>query len=317
VPADMPYELPEPVPYAMSSTEYMAGDVPMVADAVFAASDIESIESELVATSVNIYENDGSEIVVKWMSDREIDEQKPQIIFDNGQLILKEKKELFSLDLSALFGRTQSYINIYIPAGSYEDLDLETASGNIKSSAAGLIFDELDLDTVSGYIDLSGVTVAGGAEISATSGSVNIYNSSADKFEITSISGDINVSVIDAGDISLKSTSGYIGLSQVNADDNLEINSVSGYITAKSVLAAEQGVHSTSGDITLSDIAFEKLGISTVSGNTNLSLPNVNTFTLKVSTVSGSIQNNSGKARESAEASIEFSSISGDLYIEN
>ncbi|MDR1704777.1 MAG: hypothetical protein LBS19_08870, partial [Clostridiales bacterium] len=72
-PAGMSYDLAEPVPYAMSSTEYIAEDVPMVADAVFAAADVQSIESELVAATVNIYENDGPEIVIQWMSDRGID----------------------------------------------------------------------------------------------------------------------------------------------------------------------------------------------------------------------------------------------------
>lgn len=172
---------------------------------------------------------------------------------------------------------------------------------------------------------------------------VNIPKSLADKLtdlDVDSASADIVVRGLNAQDISLETTSGEL-LAEDVISSELSLNSVSGEIRAHRVQTEELSAETVSGNAVLSG-AFSKMKIesvsgdltatdtrcpselksTSVSGNTTVTIPENDGFTVRYSKVSGDFHcdfpvstDGDRHVYENGGADFRMETVSGDLTI--
>ena len=168
-------------------------------------------------------------------------------------------------------------------------------------------FESVEISTVSGSISFEKMS-AKTAELSAVSGSVDA-SGSAGNLNMSSVSGTVNAE-FETKTATLENISGNINFSAMSDIENLKIQTVSGFIDARTKDINNGKIETTSGKLTFEcEKAGEKLDISsvsgtitvdctevpsildleTVSGNINLSIPENSGMTATIDTVSGKI----------------------------
>ena len=175
---------------------------------------------------------------------------------------------------------------VYLPAQTYESLNIDSTSGSIKVQK-GFMFTNAKLDNTSGSI-LCASDVTGALNVTNTSGSITVSGDVKGKLDIQNSSGSITVSGSVDGDLHIKNTSGSITTSG-GVNGKLDIHNGSGSITVKNATPISAIVKSTSGGIDLYDVVCqESCEISNTSGSIELERCDAASFDLK--TVSGGIR---------------------------
>ncbi|HOE08699.1 MAG TPA: DUF4097 family beta strand repeat-containing protein [Treponemataceae bacterium] len=152
------------------------------------------------------------------------------------------------------FGFSNGYVEILIPYSMMKDSSFE-----------------IDASSVSGSLSLKNIT-AGNIDISSTSGSVRAENLNADNIEARSVSGSVKVETSQCTEADIGSTSGSVLFS--GRADELSLTSTSGSV--KAYLDA----------MLKKDSRFKSM-----SGSVRLTLPDNEGFTMKYSSMSGSVSN--------------------------
>lgn len=174
---------------------------------------------------------------------------------------LKASYPFYSLGVSR-----RGVIRVFLPesyAGTLGEMKLTTSSGNITLEdlgAAKQIF-----ETVSG--DVKGACSIGEINVTTVSGDV----------EFESLEGEAQVRTV-SGDITVKRAVGSMSVSTISGD--MEVNALEGNGIARS----------TSGDVNVNLVkAGEKLEVSTMSGDANLTIPKDASVQMTLNSVSGDV----------------------------
>lgn len=139
-------------------------------------------------------------------------------------------------------------LRVYLPAGSYEKLEILTTSGDVTAEG-GFFFDAARVETASGDIRLPGFT-AGELRLSSTSGEQRLEGCSVDgAAELSSGSGDIRLEDTGAGSLSVSGTSSEVRLANTVSAGSIRVETGSGDIRLRDVSAESFDLSSTSGDV--------------------------------------------------------------------
>lgn len=196
-------------------------------------------------------------------------------------------------------------ILLYLPNSYYEQLNIETGSGNmdlpqdfsfsnaqLKSSSGHIslesrVENKLSAETSSGYLLVNGVSCKE-MTLATSSGKGEVCYGGADRLQIKSSSGDISLSYLDSGELEAKASSGDISLTGVQLSGDLKISATSGTVSLNICEAGSMKLNTSSGAISLTNCDAGSLELRSSSGDILGSLLSDKRFITKSS--SGSIQ---------------------------
>jgi len=147
--------------------------------------------------------------------------------------------------------------------------------------------------------------------ISTTSGNVKTEDFNAETVNLSSVSADIQLADFVSNIIDVSTTSGKVTANDVRAG-LLDISSVSGDITTPEAIATTLKISTTSGRTNASG-SFERVNVSSISGNTTIkstAIPD----TINISSVSGNIDvhiPNNANLPNNGEITVSHSAVSG------
>ena len=178
-------------------------------------------------------------------------------------------------------------LNIYLPEGEYESLDILTVSGDVEIPTS-FKFKDVNVKSTSGDIS-SFCRVTDGLTAESTSGDVTVRGVQGGEAEVTTTSGEIDISDVDAVALSVKTTSGDIELYRIKLDTMMSVYSVSGDIDIDASDAASLELESTSGDIDAVLLSSKNFITDTVSGDVSVPPSDTNAGRCSVTTTSGDV----------------------------
>lgn len=263
-----------------------------------------------------------------WVSYTDSELFTHEISCSNGALRITSKQTGSWTDYLFVIYSGEVFIRIYLPENTYQQLDLDTTSGEI-SIPSGFTFDSAQLSTTSGDIDCASDVLhtlnisttsgdvavadlsAGPMNISCTSGYVSLSDIHGESLTVGTTSGDMEVANASVdGSFALSSTSGDMKVSNLSCY-SMDLSCTSGAVSLRQVFASTLSAESTSGDLELKDV--------TISGHTNLGttsgdvdLDNVESATLTASTASGEIEGFTPTPKN-----FSADTISGDIFLPN
>ena len=177
---------------------------------------------------------------------------------------------------------------VYLPAGDYGALTVNTASGDVESSGQ-LNFASASLTTTSGDIEIAG-SVTQSLVCNSTSGDVDISSPAAGAVQINTTSGDIELTGASIQSLSALTVSGDTDLERTVASGAIEVSSTSGDIELERSDAASLTLTTTSGDVKGSLLTGKTFSASSTSGRVSVPASTPGAGACNVSTTSGSIR---------------------------
>ena len=223
--------------------------------------------------------NDGSKKVVCV----EKEKQLHSVEVDNNTLIIESNDERKWYERIFNFNLTKTKVTIYMPLGSYDDINIKSSTGNVYIPNQ-YTFSSLNIEVSTGNIQvqadvLNSVTIessTGNVSIETESKSVNVNVSTGnvlmtnsiieENIEVTTSTGQITINDTSSKMIRLKTSTGDIKLTNVIADDSLF-------------------VRTSTGNVRFTDCDATKLiDIETSTGNVNGSLLTGKIFDARTST---------------------------------
>lgn len=183
-----------------------------------------------------------------------------------------------------------TYVKVYLPADTYEDLDLSTVSGDIHVER-GFTFANMDAASTSGNIGLFS-QVEKSVDISTTSGSIEISSAGSEEMSLNCVSGDISLEDMDVGDLSASTTSGDITLDRVLIAGMMDLDTASGDIELEEVDSESANCSTGSGDISGDILKAKDFRADTGSGEIRVPRSDPNAGIWDLSTGSGDIHLN-------------------------
>jgi hypothetical protein len=199
----------------------------LLLDETFSASGIENLELRLSSEEVDIYPSEDANFRVVQYGVNLDDSQLISAEVD-GDTLTVDKHFTSNSFFSFGFHYYRSWVEIYVPEGYHETLDLGLSSGEIT------LHDDLDLSSVtvrvsSGSVRSESEIKTPNADIYVTSGSVKLAALEAEAFDIGVSSGSVGITAL-AGSGALEATSGRIVLDNVSIGDSLDMKTSSGSI---------------------------------------------------------------------------------------
>lgn len=134
--------------------------------------------------------------------------------------------------------------------------DIIFSNIRITGSSTTVVVDDINTDnlylkTSSGTISLRNTKVYKDADISSTSGSVNITHCKIRNSKVSSVSGTVKLDVVSIFSMDTKSTSGSIRAKSLYSKEYFSAESVSGGIDVRMKVPSDSKLKSTSGGIKL------------------------------------------------------------------
>lgn len=195
---------------------------------------------------------------------------------------------------------------VYLPAGIYESLDIDSTSGSIKVQegftfttaklyntsgsvlCASNVVDVLDVKNTSGSITVSG-SVGKDLYIKNTSGSITVNGGVNGKLDVTNGSAGITIQDATPTSVTIKNTSGGIDLINVVCSGNCKIENGSSSIELENCDAASFDLKTVSGGIRASILSGKTYDCHSTSGGVHVP-ENTEGGTFKAKTTSGGIR---------------------------
>ena len=283
----------------------------------FETEEIKNINIDSSSADINIIEYDDNKVKVHiyghFYKKYKDDNNEPVIELNNGQLDIMQsrKSSIMSLginfNIGELFNDNEMQMDVYVPKGYKDDINIESSSGNIKTD--NLELKKLDIDTFSGKIELKDVT-ADKVSLETSSGDISAGNIKSDDIKINTFSGNNNYKSIDAQKVYFESSSGDISLGSVNAEV-IEGDTFSGHINAKEVKSKDGKFTTSSGNIIINYAEFKKVICDTFSGDVKFENAQLNDTQIETSSGNVAIS-----LLEDAEFKLDADSSSGNILCE-
>lgn len=210
-----------------------------------------------------------------------------EVNVNDGTLTVKRIDERRWYEHIGIWWERMPTLNIYLPEGEYESLDILTASGDVEIPSS-LSFEKASIKTTSGDIS-SFCKVTDGFSAESTSGDVSLGRIEGGTVEVTTTSGEIDISDVNEADLSVKTTSGDIELCRVVAVGVMRVSSVSGDVDIEASDAASLEIDTTSGDVEAVLLTAKKFVTDTVSGDVSVPDSDSTAGKCSVTTTSGDI----------------------------
>ena len=177
---------------------------------------------------------------------------------------------------------------VYLPAGDYGSLTVNTTSGDVESSGQ-LNFATANLTTTSGDIEVAG-SVTHSLVCNSTSGDVDISSPAAGAVQVNTTSGDVELTGVSAQSLSIHTNTGDADLERTVAAGAIEISTTTGDIELERSDAASLTLSTTSGDVEGSLLTGKTFSASSTSGRVSVPASTPGAGACNVSTTSGSIR---------------------------
>ena len=177
---------------------------------------------------------------------------------------------------------------VYLPAGDYGALTVNTTSGDVESSGQ-LNFATANLTTTSGDIEIAG-SVTQSLVCNSTSGDVEVNSPAAGAVQISTNTGDAELTGVSAQSLSIQTNTGDADLERTVAAGAIEISTTTGDIELERSDAASLTLSTTSGDVEGSLLTGKTFSASSISGRVSVPASTAGAGACSVSTTSGSIR---------------------------
>ena len=253
-------------------------------------SNIHTIDINWVAGEVTVIPHDGDEILVTESAQRDLREnERFRTSTDGGTLTVRFRERG-----STPRNMPRKNLEVLVPHSLSEDLtrlNINTTSGSVKTDNFNAT--TVKISSVSASVNISGF-VSQGIDINTTSGAVTASSIRAGRLDISSVSGAANISDSLVTTLDVSTTSG-----RTNATgefDRVDVSTVSGSTTIRSTSAPS------------------RLSVSSVSGATDIYIPDTGVITVSHSAVSGRFSSEVPVTMQSG-AAYSFSSVSGNTSI--
>lgn len=235
-----------------------------------------------------------------------------QVYVENGKLIVKRtsdsyKNTIFSINLN----NTNPAITVYLPEKEYNELTIESSSGDVCIYEDKFSFKNSNITSSSGEINVFGC-VTNSLKIGSSSGDIEVGYYSPKSVNVSTNSGRVYLQKLTkTEDISINTTSGDIGIALTTCD-RLTAKSNSGAQEFSDVIITDKAkIESTSGDICLEIFDSGELELSSLSGDIYGELLSKKKFV--TDTASGDVDIAHDAHGENGECNI--NTASGDITI--
>lgn len=186
---------------------------------------VRSLHIGLMAGQVNVVGHDGDDTRI------EIDQVRGEnvdVTLDDGVLNINQPKLQFSKafdGLKSVFGSsTSSNVYVLVPAATKVKIGTKSAGVLVSDLASGA-----SLNSASGEIEVSGVT--GRLDVNTASGRIDVFELDG-RLEVHTVSGAVTA-IGTADEVGVDSVSGEVLLDLSGKPRSININSVSGDVTAR------------------------------------------------------------------------------------
>jgi hypothetical protein len=230
----------------------------------FIAREISQITTELSINRINVAMHGGDDIRITFDSPTIGRYTRPRWDLAGGTLnIYSERNTFFNI-----FGINSSgTVNIYLPADIGQTLDilnLRASTGRINLNATGFLADELILRVTTGNIDITGNIATGNADITTTTGRINISGfHAANDLNATATTGNLTLTDVGVeGAISLRATTGRINADGIQTNASFTATTTTGNINLDNIGAMALTATATTGRINADNLE--------ILGNANL-----------------------------------------------
>ena len=190
----------------------------------------ESVSIRTKTAKVNILVSDGDECRVQ------INEKENvfyTVSVEDGTLTIKENDTRRWYNYIGII-QTSNVINLYMPAGVYNSLNIGIDTGDVKVEA-GFEFDTVIIDGDTSDIELYS-NVKSKLECETDTGDIKISGANASVISLETDTGSIDIANITAGDIKLEGSTSKLKLQNINCK-NIEIESGTGKANLIGVIA--------------------------------------------------------------------------------
>ena len=230
----------------------------------FAEKDIKSITTDLSISDVSIKVGESAKVICK-----ESEKNHHEVVFieDNNTLSINfsmNKKWYSFVDLF----QPKFAVEIYLPAGTYETLNIKTSTGNFDV-ATGFTFASIKKE--------------------GSTGEVNVKANVTNKIYVKQSTGDISLCDMKAGEVELDTSTGKLDLANVEVIGNVKLKASTGAVKAKNVTCADLSVETSTGDIDLTNtVASGKASVKASTGD--ITLKGFDAAEVELSTSTGDIE---------------------------
>ena len=156
-------------------------------------------------------------------------------------------------------------------------------------SSGQLNFATANLTTTSGDIEVAG-SVTQSLVCNSTSGDVDISSPAAGAVQVNTTSGDVELTGASIQSLSAQTVSGDVDLERTVASGAMEVSTTSGSIELERSDAASLTLSTTSGDVEGSLLTGKTFSASSISGRVSVPASTAGAGACSVSTTSGSIR---------------------------
>lgn len=245
-------------------------------------SQVKNLSLEWISGQLNVKKSEDASVRIVQTARADFPQDQLFTLSENGgKLSVEDGRGGFRISFFN-WNSAASDLTVYLPEQEFENFKIRTTSADLE--APGLKSGKIDFGTVSGVIRTDGSF--GEAELSTTSGDMDLSGTVEGKLGLYTTSGRISLGDLTADRLEAKTTSGDL------TSDSLRVNTVSAK-TVSGVIRLEGSVNeldanTTSGDVmVMTDVPMTRMNIGTVSGYCSLDMPDNGGFTAKFSKVSG------------------------------
>lgn len=213
------------------------------------SNEFDSISIKNVSDNVEFLPSEGNECTVICYDH---DHLKYNVSVNNGTLDIREEDNRQWFEHIGFFniGWESENVTVYLPEGTYHDLNIDTVSGNVTLKNH-YSFDNAVINTISGDISITKIKV-----------------NESDSFD--TISGSVTLDSILCGTMTAESVSGDITLRNPMAKNYINLNTTSGDIQLNNPVSESLSAHTVSGDIVGIMSGSWEYDTSTISGDVDV-----------------------------------------------
>ncbi len=157
---------------------------------------------------------------------------KHEVTVSGGTLMIKEKDDRKWGVHIGLYTRTPE-TTVYLPGSSYDELDIETDTGDIEIPA------DFSFESVTVKSDTS---------------DIELYGSVKERLSIQLTTGDITIEKITAGEMDIRTTTGHINVSSVTCAGDISVSVDTGKTKLQDVTCRDLTSKGTTGDVILKNV---------------------------------------------------------------
>jgi len=251
---------------------------------------ISTLRVNWVAGEITVTPHDGDKVLITELAQRELkNDEKMHITTDGNTLTIRFHER------RSMSGRLpRKNLEILVPrelSDSLASLNINTTSGSVDVDSINAV--TTNISSVSASTDIRNIT-SQKLDISTTSGASVISSVNADRIDVSSVSGSLTITDTLTPILSFSTTSGRTNAS--GEFDRVDVSSVSGNVVLSSTTVPS------------------RIDISTVSGATDIYIPNDGEIAVSHSAVSGRFSSEIPVTMQNG-APYSFSAVSGNTNI--